>query len=377
MVEEDLKQHEDDWDDFAEAVHDGSTSSASFINDSSKMTSSQSVAPIVLNEFVGSSSLSDHDCTQMRDLFDLSEPNVAIALTNTLQDGSTSKPTVALHHIPLSVTDLEALAITLAKSCHYEYAYNCVQQRNELKALMELSELKLAAVERDDLITATRLKGDIDRLTAKLFSWEEEVKWIAQSKAVSSRGETMDDATAAVSAIDQTLGARFRAKFIPAATTDMSVVAKLRLFTIARRYSRMIQLSRSSAYRHFSHDWLQVLRVVSSKMMEGRDCIARYLQFNDMDREHVRRAPKFITYGRSLIAFAEVGMWVSASCLESMCNEQLASDVFQQCRDVIGQVGETWDLPSKVRSLAACSSALPYVTLPELSVRAVRWLFVR
>jgi len=30
-----------------------------------------------------------------------------------------------------------------------------------------------------------------------------------------------------------------------------------------------------------------------------------------------------------------------------MCNEQLASDVFQQCRDVIGQVGETWDLPSK------------------------------
>jgi len=116
----------------------------------------------------------------------------------------------------------------------------------------------------------------------------------------------------------------------------------------------MIHLSRSIPHRHCPQDWLQVLRVVSTKVVEGLGCIARYSEFNDSDREHLKHAPKLITYGRSLIAVAEVGLWVAASCLEAMCHDQLAAEVFQQCRDVLVKVGGAWDLSSKFVGYSCC-----------------------
>ena len=348
MVEEDLKQQEDDWNDFTEAGRDVSIPTA------------VSPTPLQLAAVVPSTGglsfldeMVEEDLKQQED--DWNDFTEAVGCAFDLMD--TPESTVPLqYHIPLSLSDLEALAVALARSCHYEYAFNCIHQRDKLRALTQLSELKLVAVERDDLVTATRLKGDIDQLTAKLFSGEEEAKWVVLSK---ERGETLDDAAAAVSAIDPALGDRFRSKFMSedsAANVGSSapsvVVKQLRLFAIARRYCKMIHLSRSIPHRHCPQDWLQVLRVVSTKVVEGLGCIARYAVFNDSDREHLKHAPKLITYGRSLIAVAEVGLWVAASCLEAMCHDQLAAEVFQQCRDVLVKVGEAWDLSSKVRSRA-------------------------
>jgi hypothetical protein len=357
MVEEDLKQHEDDWNDFAEAGRDESIATAA------------SPAPLQLAAVVPSTGgLSFLDEMAVEDLKqhedDWNDFAEADGCAFDLMD--TPESTAALQYlIPLSLSDLETLAVALARSCHYEHAYNCIHQRDALRALTQLSELKLVAVERDDLATATRLKGDIDQLTAKLFSGEEEAKWVSLSK---ERGETLDDAAAAVSAIDPALGDRFRSKFMPEDCSAASVpsspssvtVKQLRLFAIARRYCKMIQLSRSIPHRHCPQDWLQVLRVVSTKVVEGLGCIARYAAFNDTDREHLKHAPKLITYGRSLIAVAEVGLWVAASCLEAMCHDQLAAEVFQQCRDVLGKVGEAWDLPSKVSIyyIQCCCSTL-------------------
>ena len=91
-----------------------------------------------------------------------------------------SKPaaaTVSVEDKPLTLQNLEVLAVLLGEKHFYEAAYNCHFQTLLLRQINDLTEKKRVAMDNDDLELAVQCKNQTKELASRLRSHEVERQW--------------------------------------------------------------------------------------------------------------------------------------------------------------------------------------------------------
>jgi hypothetical protein len=262
---------------------------------------------------------------------------------------SSTPDAVLFSRKPLPHTVLESLTATLTKKCLYEHAYNCNEQAKLARSIRELSDRKTRAVEEDDLETAMILKKDINVLQLKVQGVDQEAYW-EEVAASNRRGESLQETADLLGAVDEIMAGKFKRKFLSAVPPSSAPLDTQLLFQItARRYARMI-LATCSTHSEYPRQWLLVLQIAVAKVKEGNDIIARFKKLSVADRNSLISHLKMSEYALGLVAISEIGMWVSASCIEAMVHEKIAAEVYSVCQDLLGEVDMLWGMGSRVSS---------------------------
>ena len=250
---------------------------------------------------------------------------------------------------PFTVSELELLSLKLSEKRRYEDAYGATRQALLLRTMNEMLEQKQAALESDDLELAMKLKRDVHRLAAQLEGAAQEEAW-EQAARTGRNGETLQETADLVACVDETLGDKFRRRYLGGTVPSDSAPIDMRMrFYIAARRSARLAVAISSTHPQHPQYWAQLLRCVLEQIKEATMVLANFRTLRSSDRSAVRSHPRMQAYGRALAAVAEVGLSVAASCLEAMVHEKRAGEIFSSCADILAQCHDLWGIDSKVR----------------------------
>lgn len=90
---------------------------------------------------------------------------------------TTTSATIPTSDKPLTLQNLEVLAVLLFEQNYYEAAYHCTLQSTTLRQINDLSEQKKVALENDELEVAVLVKKQIKEITKQLVSSDIEQQW--------------------------------------------------------------------------------------------------------------------------------------------------------------------------------------------------------
>jgi len=271
-----------------------------------------------------------------------------------------------LQRKPLKYKELEALTAALHKKNLHEQAYNCHEQSKLMRRIHDLTQQKAQAVEDDDLETAMALKREINNLTLQSQGIDQEAAWQEDANS-NRRGDSLQEVADLIGAVDSVMGAKFSRKFmssVPPASASLDT--QLKYVITAKRYARMT-IAICSTHENYPKQWLQVLQVAVGKVKEGNDIVARFKKMNETDRNAVVSHLKMSEYALGLLAIAEIGLWVSASCMEAMVHEKIAEEVFTVCQDLLLEVDQLWGMGSRFKSMTLETLTLEAARLAEHS----------
>jgi len=264
----------------------------------------------------------------------------------------------------LSYQTLETITATLIKKCQFEHAYNCNEQTKIARSIKELTDRKVQAVEEDDLETAMMLKKDINLLQLKIQGVDQEAIW-EEEAASNRRGDSLQETADLLGAVDDVMANKFKKRFlgsVPPSTAPLDTQLSFQI--TARRYARMI-LSTCSTHSEYPRQWLLVLQIAVAKVKEGNDIITQFRQLSAADQTVLISHLKMSEYALGLVAISEIGLWVSASCIEAMVHEKIALEVFSVCQDLLVEVDMLWGMGSRFKAMSLETLTLEAAKLAE------------
>ena len=263
---------------------------------------------------------------------------------------SSSSRTDLSHLCDSSISALEELVCTLVSKDYYEEAHCCLQKVTYLRTVDRLYKEKAEAIDSDDLETAVAIKKKLALLKTSSAGLEDESKWTAAARSV-RHGESIGDLVELVGAIDpkkktwaEKLLKGFEALTGSAPTMMTDRVSKA---LSVKRYLRMATAVSTTHSKH-SQYWLLLLNHVSSAVQNTSNIMDAFNRLQAHDKESVLKCDKMRVFITGSLQIAELGVWVSASCMESMVHEVVAERVVAQCSVFVKAAEAIWS--SKVHS---------------------------
>ena len=256
---------------------------------------------------------------------------------------------------PLTISTLEQLAVTLTSRDFYEEAYCCLQKASLLKTTDRLNEDKMVAIDADDLEAAVTIKKKLVTLKASLAALGDESRWTAA--AASKRpGESLADLVDLVCAIDPSkrdwaqqlllLIPPMSSKRVQGQVQDIEdLVAK----ALSVKRSLRMAIAVSTTHTKHSQYWLLLLNHVSSAVQNTSNIMDAYNRLSGADKESVLACERMKIFIAGSLKIAELGVWVSASCVECVVHEAVAERVVVQCHAFVRAAAAMWKGATKVR----------------------------
>jgi hypothetical protein len=256
---------------------------------------------------------------------------------------------------PLTISTLEQLAVTLTSRDYYEEAYCCLQRASLLKTTDRLNEDKMVAIDADDLEAAVTIKKKLVTLKASLAALGDESRWTAA--AASKRpGESLADLVDLVCAIDPSkrdwaqqlllLIPPMSSKRVQGQVQDIEdLVAK----ALSVKRSLRMAIAVSTTHTKHSQYWLLLLNHVSSAVQNTSNIMDAYNRLSGADKESVLACERMKIFIAGSLKIAELGVWVSASCVECVVHEAVAERVVVQCHAFVRAAAAMWKGATKVR----------------------------
>ena len=256
---------------------------------------------------------------------------------------------------PLTISTLEQLAVTLTSRDYYEEAYCCLQKASLLKTTDRLNEDKMVAIDADDLEAAVTIKKKLVTLKASLAALGDESRWTAA--AASKRpGESLADLVDLVCAIDPSkrdwaqqlllLIPPMSSKRVQGQVQDIEdLVAK----ALSVKRSLRMAIAVSTTHTKHSQYWLLLLNHVSSAVQNTSNIMDAYNRLSGADKESVLACERMKIFIAGSLKIAELGVWVSASCVECVVHEAVAERVVVQCHAFVRAAAAMWKGATKVR----------------------------
>jgi CMP-N-acetylneuraminic acid synthetase len=256
---------------------------------------------------------------------------------------------------PLTISTLEQLAVSLTSRDYYEEAYCCLQKASLLKTTDRLNEDKMVAIDADDLEAAVTIKKKLVTLKASLAALGDESRWTAA--AASKRpGESLADLVDLVCAIDPSkrdwaqqlllLIPPMSSKRVQGQVQDIEdLVAK----ALSVKRSLRMAIAVSTTHTKHSQYWLLLLNHVSSAVQNTSNIMDAYNRLSGADKESVLACERMKIFIAGSLKIAELGVWVSASCVECVVHEAVAERVVVQCHVFVRAAAAMWKGATKVR----------------------------
>lgn len=239
-----------------------------------------------------------------------------------------------------SIADLERLAVTLSVKCLYNESYACILQANTLRSIEEMNESKKKAVENDDLELALKLKKDIQDKSKYLASASDEHSWIT-AMASGIKGEKLQSLCELVQAFNPSIALKFRNKYldnIPKSNAPME--ERMQFYASALRSIRIITAIYTS---HSDHPkmWKESLEYISSYISSSINIFTKFQSLDIDDRAKVLKHDHVDNYLKGIISMAEVGLWISATCLEAFIDDEYISTTINQISNLFNVIKKT------------------------------------
>ena len=281
-------------------------------------------------------------------------PAPSPALTHTVTTGSHSSSERNIRSAPLSISTLESLAATLIGRDYYEEAYCCLQKASLLKSIDRLNEEKTVAIDADDLEAAVSIKKKLIAQKASLAGLGDDFRWTAA--AASQRpGESIADIVDLVCAIDPNKRdwAQQLLKLLPPMSSkriqgQVQDIEDLVAKALSVKRSLRMAIALSTTHTKHSHYWLLLLNHVSSAVQNTSNIMDAFNRLSGADKESVLACERMKIFIAGSLQIAELGVWVSASCVECVVHEAVAERVVVQCHAFVKAAAAMWKGDSKV-----------------------------
>lgn len=256
---------------------------------------------------------------------------------------------------PLTISTLEQLAVTLTSRDYYEEAYCCLQKASLLKTTDRLNEDKMVAIDADDLEAAVTIKKKLVTLKASLVALGDESRWTAAAASKRS-GESLTDLVDLVCAIDpgKTGWAQQLLLLIPPMSSkrvqvQVQDIEDLVAKALSVKRSLRMAIAVSTTHTKHSQYWLLLLNHVSSAVQNTSNIMDAYNRLSGADKESVLACERMKIFIAGSLKIAELGVWVSASCVECVVHEAVAERVVVQCHAFVRAAAAMWKGAAKVR----------------------------
>ena len=281
-------------------------------------------------------------------------PAPSPAVTHTVATVSHSSSERSIRSAPLSISTLESLAATLIGRDYYEEAYCCLQKASLLKSIDRLNEEKTVAIDADDLEAAVSIKKNLIAQKASLAGLGDDFRWTAA--ATSQRpGESIADIVDLVCAIDPNKRdwAQQLLKLLPSMSNkrvqgQVQDIEDLVAKALSVKRSLRMAIALSTTHTKHSHYWLLLLNHVSSAVQNTSNIMDAFNRLSGADKESVLACERMKIFIAGSLQIAELGVWVSASCVECVVHEAVAERVVVQCHAFVKAAAAMWKGDSKV-----------------------------
>ena len=281
-------------------------------------------------------------------------PAPSPAVTHTVATVSHSSSERSIRSAPLSISTLESLAATLIGRDYYEEAYCCLQKASLLKSIDRLNEEKTIAIDADDLEAAVSIKKNLIAQKASLAGLGDDFRWTAA--AASQRpGESIADIVDLVCAIDPNKRdwAQQLLRLLPSMSSkrvqgQVQDIEDLVAKALSVKRSLRMAIALSTTHTKHSHYWLLLLNHVSSAVQNTSNIMDAFNRLSGADKESVLACERMKIFIAGSLQIAELGVWVSASCVECVVHEAVAERVVVQCHAFVKAAAAMWKGDSKV-----------------------------
>lgn len=262
--------------------------------------------------------------------------------------GSSSSRSDTVSPCESSISALEELVCTLVDKDYYEEAHCCLQKLTYLRTVDQLNKEKAEAIDSDDLETAVSIKKKLASMKTSSASLEDESKWTSAARSVRN-GESIEDLVELVVAIDpkrKTWAEKLFNSLKTSTSSAPNMADKVSKALSVKRYLRMATAVSTTHSKH-SQYWLLLLNHVSSAVQNTSNIMDAFNRLRSQDKECVLKCDKMRVFITGSLQIAELGVWVSASCIESMVHEVAAERVVAQCSVFLKAAEAIWS--SKVK----------------------------
>ena len=247
------------------------------------------------------------------------------------------------------IDKMELLVSALSGKNFFDEAFCCVQKVSLLKSIDQLNREKLAAIDADDLEAAVTIKKKLIALKSSPALLEDESTWAAVASS-SKQGESLSDLVELLQAVDPSKGpwGRDLLLSLQGSSSECNIAERISKALSVKRSLRMA-IAVGTTHSKFAQYWLLLLNHVSSAVQNTSNIIDAFNRLKVADREAVLSCEKMKIFIAGSLQIAELGLWVSASCLESNEHEIVAQRVVAQCH-IFAQAAEAiWSSGAKVR----------------------------
>jgi hypothetical protein len=249
------------------------------------------------------------------------------------------------------IDSMELLVSVLSNKNFFDEAFCCVQKVSLLKSIDQLNKEKLAAIDADDLEAAVTIKKKLIALKSSPALLEDEAAWAAVASS-SKQGESLSDLVELLQAVDPSKGSwgRDLLQSLQVSGSESNVAERISKALSVKRSLRMA-IAVGTTHSKFSQYWLLLLNHVSSAVQNTSNIIDAFNRLKVADREAVLSCEKMKIFIAGSLQIAELGLWVSASCLESNEHEIVAQRVVAQCHIFAKAAEAIWSSGAKVKEL--------------------------
>lgn len=247
------------------------------------------------------------------------------------------------------IDSMELLMATLSSKNFFDEAFCCAQKVSLLKSIDQLNREKVAAIDADDLEAAVTIKKKLIALKSSPTLLEDETVWAAVASS-SKQGESLSDLVELLQAVDPSKGPWGRGLLLSlqGVSGDSNVADRISKALSVKRSLRMA-IAVGTTHSKFSQYWLLLLNHVSSAVQNTSNIIDAFNRLKVADKEAVLSCEKMKIFIAGSLQIAELGLWVSASCLESNEHQIVAERVVAQCHIFAKAAEAIWSSGAKVR----------------------------
>jgi hypothetical protein len=290
--------------------------------------------------------------------------NAAVTTPSVSINAAVTHPTS--NNVAFTISELEVLSVTLSEKFLYEEAYQCILNALYVREIYELTEEKKVAVERDDLVLAIKLKNKISNLNSKLVSVEEEQKWyqMANYGGFTHLGESIEQMADLARSFDASLGNRFARKYIDNIPDPFTPLPqRMRFYASAKRCIKIITALYTTHNSLITY-WRDMLTLVEECVGTSETALEQFNRLEVIDQNILLATEKMKTFLEGALCIARVGLYVAASCMEGMLQEELAMSVAAKITGFLADIEPVWTRCKEINSLKAID--LPILTLGEI-----------
>jgi hypothetical protein len=247
------------------------------------------------------------------------------------------------------IDSMELLVSVLSSKNFFDEAFCCFQKVSLLKSIDQLNREKIAAIDADDLETAVTIKKKLLALKSSPALLEDESVWAAVASS-SRQGESLSDLVELLQAVDPSKGpwGRDLLQSLQVSSSENNLPERISKALSVKRSLRMA-IAVGTTHSKFSQYWLLLLNHVSSAVQNTSNIIDAFNRLKVSDREAVLSCEKMKVFIAGSLQIAELGLWVSASCLESNEHGIVAERVVAQCHLFAKAAEAIWSTGAKVR----------------------------